>query len=166
MGRQIRIRMNSEDERALLAFLRTTSPVQLFASSAPNPDALYVNDFEPELPGNRLYYVWNRTFHWTPQFRQQRTTEQNPMPAYYLANASNGPLLEILRAEVTHEYPGRLYWANDFSAPDRLDYDAPTFSRWIDKIWRWVRKSGTKAAPDEPYVFPGAQRDLQRGDAA
>jgi hypothetical protein len=82
---------------------------------------------------------------------------------YYVSNTSIAPILELSRTDPKTLGPGRLYWGRDFSAPDGLPYDDRLFARWIDRVWRWVRKQGRKsprAGFGEAYYLPAAWRRL------
>ena len=59
---------------------------------------------------------------------------------FYIANADTAPVLELSRSDLPQRRYGRIYWGHDFAAPRGLDYDAAVFSRFVDTVWRWVRK--------------------------
>ncbi len=76
---------------------------------------------------------------------------------YFIGNKSIAPVLEI--SQFGQRDHGRVYWANDFSAPNGLQYDSVRFSRLVDKVWRWIRKHGVKTDQKySPYYLPDAWR--------
>ncbi|TSD88640.1 hypothetical protein FFK22_011305 [Mycobacterium sp. KBS0706] len=163
MGRQIAIVMNDQDEQNFLTFLRSTCNIALFEYFAPTEDALRVEDFHPERTGHWTYRIWNRSYPWHPTFGQTGPKSHNPDQVgwAYISNAQAAPVLEFTRSNPAGR-PGRIYWARTFSATAPLRYDDASFSRWVDRVWQWVRNNGVKADkgnPSSPYILPGAAAD-------
>src|SRR5260221_139223 len=73
---------------------------------------------------------------------------------YYVSNSGTAPVLEISRPPAGSLYGGRIYWANQFSAPHGLDYEAKSFSRHVDRIWRWIRRNGHRRPGDGSMIEP------------
>jgi hypothetical protein len=134
MGRQLQVSLSEDQERAFLAFLRSTTNVQIIRSFAPSQAELFVNSFEPRGEGNFAYYLWNRTFNWVPVFA---LTSTDP-PSSYVSNKSAAPLIEYSR--FTLHGQGRIYWAKHFSAPNGLAYDIAAFEAWYDLVARWLKR--------------------------
>jgi hypothetical protein len=141
MGRQVAASLSEDEERALLTFMRAGTNVQIIRTFAPTQAALFVDSFEPRGEGNWCYYLWNRSFEWKPQFSVTRT---DPVAAY-VSDANVAPLLEYSRH--TQHGPGRIYWANTFSAPEGLAYDSSAFERWYNSVARWVKQLTSGSAP-------------------
>ena len=164
VGRQLQVLMDASDENSFISFLRGISTIQILESSAPTADELWVEEFNPSFPGHYSYAVWNKAFEWFPEYGTVGPRAHDPTHIgwRYVANRSAAPLLEVRRTNPSSGEPGRLYWAKDFSAPRGLDYDAIAFSKWIDTIWRWIRKQGKKTGEPSPspYVLPGAMEKL------
>lgn len=160
MGRQIQLLMSIEDEADLLSFLRSTCELQIFESFAPSTEALWVENFAPSFEGHWSYRIWNKAFAWNPEYGSVGENSHNPehIGWRYISNLGTAPVLEVTRSRPDLSESGRLYWARNFSEPKGLNYDVDEFSRWIDKIWYWVRKHGckVKALPLQPYALPHA----------
>jgi hypothetical protein len=157
MGRQIPIFMNAQDEHDLLAFLRSTAEIVLIESFASSAESLFVDTFAEEFVGHHTYCVWNRAFPWKPEFAQTITG------CWYVSNLGTAPVLEIARSNLKEVRIGRLYWARDFSATAPLAYDASAFSKWVDQVWRWVRRNSRRLAVGHEgatYCLPGAAQGL------
>lgn len=163
MVRQIQVAMNSEDERAFLAFLNATANIQVIKSFAPRSADLFVEEFSQSLSGHWSYSIWNKQFDWLPEFGTvgDRSHDPSHIGWKYVSNKSAAPILEFSRSDLASERTGRLYWAKDFAAPNGLNYDAKAFSAWIDQVWSWVRKHGLKnnALSLSPYLRPSAQKE-------
>lgn len=160
MGRQIQLLMSTEDEKQLIAFLRSTCEIEIFESFAPTKKDLLVNGFNENFSGHWHYKIWNKKFQWSPEYRTVGPNSHDPecIGWYYVSNAGQAPILEVTRSKPDLSSSGRLYWANNFSAPNGLSYDSEEFSRWVEKIWRWVRKNSCKIneLPLQPYALPHA----------
>ena len=156
--------MNDQDEQDFLTFLRSTCNIALFEYFAPTEQALRVEGFNPERMGHWSYNIWNRSYPWHPTFGQVGPRAHNPdhVGWAYISNISTTPVLEFTRSDPAGTRPGRIYWARTFSATEPLRYNEASFSRWVDRVWQWVRKNGVKADkgnPSSPYVLPGAAAD-------
>ncbi len=157
--------MNNSDEIELLSFLRNTAEIQIFESFAPTIKELWVNEFNPSFVGHHTYGIWNKNFEWNPEYKKvgQQAYDKNHIDWSYISNELSGPLLKFSRSNLLSDRPGRLYWARNFAAPDGLKYDEKLFSKWVDTVWRWVRKNGTKIPelPLQPYVLSGALSQIK-----
>ena len=161
MGRQTQVAMTDEDERAFLAFLRSTAPIQLLESKAPSEELFWVDHFAPRDEGHWQYFIWNRTFDWKAQLG--RITEDaiagKKAGWYYLRNTSDAPLIEYDR----HNFAGgggsaRVYWPKPFASEGAAPYDVAAFSKWFDQVVRWIRNNGRQKVRESysPYFLPGA----------
>jgi len=161
MGRQIPVIGNPEDERELLRFIRTLSPIRVFQTFARTPDELWLDDWDAEdLPGFN-FSIWLQAFPWEPTYGLTGGPGCMPDRAgfHYFANAGQAPVLELSRGELARKRAGRLYWGRSFSAPHGLAYDDAAFSKLVDQVWRWVRKHGRRVErPDlfAHYLLPHA----------
>lgn len=164
MGRQLQLLMSASDEKSFIAFLRSTASIQIIESFAPTTDALWVEDFNPSFVEHHTYAIWNKAFSWIPQFGTvgPKAHEPSHIGWRYICNTPSAPLLTVSRSNPLTGESGRLYWAKDFVASNGLTYDVANFNQWVDAIWRWVRKHGSKTQelPLEPYVLPGAMEQL------
>jgi hypothetical protein len=119
--------MTDIDERDFLAFLRSTANIQLVESSAPSPELMLVDDLAPREQGHWQYFIWNRTFAWTPEYGRVADGAVVPdrLGWSYLRNSSTGPLLEYDRHNFTDArgVTGRVYWAKHF--PESLSRTMP-----------------------------------------
>lgn len=152
--------MSTEDEKQLIDFLRSTCEIEIFESFAPTKEDLVVNDFNENFSGHWHYKIWNKNFPWNPEYGTVGNKAHTPehIGWRYVSNSGQAPIIEVTRSRPDLSSSGRLYWANNFSAPNGLNYDSAEFSRWVDKIWRWVRKNGRKIneLPLQPYALPHA----------
>jgi hypothetical protein len=161
MGRQTQVAMTDVDEGEFLAFLRSAADIQIFESSAPSPAAMPVEGFAPREEGHWQYFIWNLAFPWTPEYETVGNRAVCPDRAgwSYLRNASTAPVLEYDRHDFTsaRAVGGRVYWARHFGA-GTLAYDTDAFSRWFDRVVRWIRRRGRqqRRAAREPYFMPDA----------
>jgi hypothetical protein len=139
LGKQIQVAALYPDELLFLDFLRSKYDVAILRSFAPTRQELWVETFDENPIGNWMYYIWNRNFHWIPEYAQTKSKD-----SWYISNKSNAPVIEFLRSNsnkiATGEH-GRLYWSKYFSAVGELGYDVATFSKWYDTIVRWVKKN-------------------------
>jgi hypothetical protein len=83
---------------------------------------------------------------------------------YYIRDKWTAPAIEFSRSNLENEQYGRIYWAKHFMAPNGLDYDVEAFSKWFDKVVRWVRKHGKRPINSayKPYFLPDAWSQKQR----
>ena len=53
---------------------------------------------------------------------------------------------------------GRIYWAKFFAAPKGLCYDVEGFTKWYDRVVRWIRKEGRQIEKGSynTYYLPDA----------
>lgn len=164
MGRQIQVLMNETDEKDFILFLQSTADIQIIESFAPTMDELWVEGFNHKFIGHHTYLIWNKDFAWQPEYGSVGSKAHNPSHIgwCYVTNTSSAPILEVSRSNPSSGSSGRLYWSRNFSAQNGLAYDEASFSKWVDTIWRWVRKHGKKVKelPLQPYVFPGALSQL------
>ena len=143
MGRQIQIAATPVDEKAFLEFLRQEADFILLESHAPTIAQLYKVSFEKVFRDHFQYQIWNRAFPWEPQYGQVQENPYNPdkIGWYYMRNKGAAPLIEFNRTNIDRPQFGRIYWSKYFSAPNGLDYDVEAFTKWFDKVIRWVRKN-------------------------
>jgi hypothetical protein len=159
MGRQIQVVATAADESAFLAFLRESAEIAIIDTFTRTRDALWVDEFNPELIGHWIYKIWNKAYPWQPEYRQTDKAENpNNNGLFYVSNTDIAPVIEFTRSDVPRGKCGRIYWGKDFSAPHGLDYDTDAFGKWFDKVVRWVRKNGRKDQNNvySPYYLPGA----------
>ena len=161
MGRQLQLATTSADEIQLLRFVNSVSPIRVFQTHAHSIDELWIRDWDVgEIPG-ASFCIWPEQFAWSPSYAQTGGPKCPPERAnlYYIANTNAAPIFDFSRSFLEKRRYGRIYWARDFSAPQRLAYDERTFSRLTDSVWRWIRKVGHKtpsAGVCSPYFLPDA----------
>lgn len=144
MGRQIAVAMTEEDEKSFLIFLQGMSNIQIFLEKAPSPESFALDTFSPRSSGIRRFIIWNKDFAWTPQFGPLSDNS-----GFYLKNHTPGPLIEYDRDPLSTSFfsnhgCGRIYWPK-VPAPTNqslYSYDVESFSKWYEKIERWVKKHG------------------------
>jgi hypothetical protein len=167
MGRQTAIVATEEDERALLTFLRSSDEIRILVHSAPTAEQLWVSEFAPFDRFHRQYYLWNCAFPWTPDIRDLRPARD----LVVVWDTATAPLIEFSRTDIAWLFRpdntllvagSRLYWCKHHMA-DKLAYDADKFSRWYDRVIRWVRKVGKRepAIAGCPYLLPDVWRRWQ-----
>ena len=149
MGRQLQLATTQPDVIELLRFIRSRAPIRVFLPFARSRDELWVDDWETREIPSRLFRIWPQTFAWSPEYAQTGGPNCRPEDAgeFYIADAHTAPVLEFSRSFLEHYSCGRIYWARDFSAPHGLAYDAESFARLTDSVWRWIRKVGQRS-PD------------------
>jgi hypothetical protein len=160
VGRQLPIVATPEDERSLLDFVASLSPIRIFLPFAKSPEGLWCDDWQRhDIPGYS-FNIWLVAFSWQPEFAMTGgtlcTTDRKGQ--WYVANTSVAPVLEVLRP-LQGQRRGRVYWSKDFAATEPLQYDVVSFSKVVDKIWGWIRKHGRRtgdARSLSPYYLPNA----------
>ena len=155
--------MSEQDERIFLEFLRSTCDIQLFLPHASSPELFAIDELPSRSSGKRQFIIWNKNFAWIPQF------SETSHGGYYLKNYPSGPVLEYFRDSLkfslysSHDH-GRLYWPKSPN-PESLiatqapyAYDHKEFSRWYDKIVRWLKSNGRVLGEKnfERYFLPDA----------
>jgi hypothetical protein len=168
MGRQLPIVATPTDERELLTFIRTLSPIRVYVSFAETIDALWIDDWEHRYIEGCGFTVWLQTFPWAPEYKQ---TCGPRCPAdhrgfWYVSNGSAAPVIEISRPLANSTSHGRIYWARDFSAPDGVAYECARFASMVDGIWNWIRRNAhrrlSNGKRDGPYYLSEAWSRLRR----
>ncbi|HEV8550755.1 MAG TPA: hypothetical protein VGQ57_17035 [Polyangiaceae bacterium] len=152
MGRQLQVLLSVGDEERLLEFLRSKQDIRIFESFADRVGDLEVESLPKPSSGHLHFDVWPVAFPWKPEFAQTVTSP----PRWYVVNKNAAPLLEYSRGPLGKLMPGRLYWADRFSGEP--DYDRAAFARWVDSIWRWVRRAAKNRAfaGGPAWCFPEA----------
>ena len=159
MGRQIHIASILNDEKQFLSFIKNTAEIAIFECQAETREKLWVKDFSENLEGHYKYSIWNKSFPWKPEYGQViKSKDPNQNGLFYVSNSHDAPIIEFSRTNMVNRNYGRIYWAKFFSAPDPLDYDVDAFSKWFDKIVRWVKKKCKRDSSDpySPYFFENA----------
>jgi hypothetical protein len=161
MSRQLPIVATPTDERELLTFMRTLSPIRVYVSFTQTVDALWIGDWEQRDIEGCGFKVWLRSFPWVPEYKQTGPRcASSPRGLWYVSNDHAGPVIEVSRSLPDSDHGGRLYWARDFSAPDGLAYDAVAFTKHVDHIWNWIRRSARRRLSGGkrggPYYLPDA----------
>ena len=158
MGRQVRIIATQEDLEELLSFLRGTAEIGIFKGFAESIDHLWID--RPQLPSDRMIYIWNKRFAWNPEYGRVGEKAYYPEHVgwYYVSNTNDAPIIEIDSGDVSKGRAGRIYWSKYFAAPHGLDYDVTSFTEWYDSIVGWTRKKGRKLESERlaPYYLPFA----------
>jgi len=162
MGRQLQLATTRTDETEALRFVESLAPIRVFQSHAATSDDLWFSDLKSIGVPPWTLYIWPQAFPWSPVYRQAGGPQCPPERAglFYVANANTAPVLELSRSDLPRKRYGRIYWGSDFSAPGGLDYDAAAFSRFVDSVWRWIRKVGKRTSGNSysPYFFPEAYK--------
>jgi hypothetical protein len=143
MGRQLAVVLSDQDEADFLSFLNGSADIQIFRTSAPSRDGVFVDSFGPRGAWNWSYDIWNRAFPWEPILARTRLDlpDLERRGLYYISNKSTAPIIEYSRPVPGPDgMNGRIYWANDFSAPNGLRYDVRAFEVWYESVFRWLRK--------------------------
>jgi hypothetical protein len=120
--------------------------------------------FPPRGPGEWSYRLWNTAFPWQPEYAQWQPDHVRDELAskFYLKNTAGAPLLEYMRHALDNSKPiarGRVYWNTDFAIYTGPEYDRQAFSRWYDRVVRWLRTNGNRVEIAKnwyQYWLPGA----------
>ena len=144
MGRQLPIIATPKDERQLLTFVRTLSPIRVYVKFTAKREAMWIDDWEQRDIEGTIFYVWLQAFPWIPEYKQ---TDKK---RWYIWNDGSAPIIEVSRPTAGELGGGRLYWARDFGAPD-LAYDTSIFSKHVDRIWNWIRRNGSRKRGRQLY---------------
>lgn len=171
MGRQLPIVATRNDERQLLSFIATLSPIRVFVSQSINVGSIWVNDWdERDIPGY-MFQIWPTVFSWTPEYKQTGGPRcpRDFAGRWYVSNSNVAPVIELSRPAIDGKHGGRVYWARDFSAPHGLDYDVAKFDDLVNRVWNWIRRFGRRrkaqALRHSPYYLPEAWQHFgSRGD--
>jgi hypothetical protein len=157
MGRQIQVLLSVGDEERLLDFLRSTHELRIFESFADRASDLEVQTLPSLSAGHLEFDLWSVAFPWEPKFGQTQTSPAR----WYILNKGTAPLLEYSRGTLSPRRHGRLYWADRFSGEP--EYDRVAFARWVDSVWRWVRRNANNlpTAGGPAWCFPEAAAALQ-----
>jgi len=139
MGRQIAILMDEIDEANFIEFLRSGSEIEIFTRHALGVDSLS-HRILPEDRNIVQFYIWNKTFPWTPSIGQSRINTP------YLTNLSTAPVIEYMR-ERSKRF-GRVYWeklpdnSGQFSYKSlTYSYDVESFEVWYESIIKWIKQN-------------------------
>ncbi len=169
MGRQLQLATTRTDETQLLRFIASLAPIRVFQSFAVSQDALWVPNYENVDVQWPMLYIWPLTFPWSPIYAQTGGPgcPRECIGQFYIANSHIAPVLELSCSDLLRRRHGRIYWGRDFSAPNGLDYDGTAFSKFVDRVWRWIRKVGTRVSRDSlaPYYLPDAYKVHAGGNA-
>lgn len=164
MGRQLPIVAIPEDERELLRFIRTLSPIRVYGSSARSVEALWAKEGEEENVEGFTLNCWLKAFPWEPKYLQTGGPRCPKERAgwWYVSNGHDAPVIEIDRSHIGPGGHGRVYWAKDFCAPNGLAYDAVAFGRIVDRIWNYIRRNSVRRGHDgsTAYYLPNAWREF------
>ncbi len=167
MGRQLPIIATPLDERLLLAYVQTLSPIRVFVSHGSSIEDLWIDDWEQRDIQEFQFKVWLQNFPWEPEYRQTGGPQCPKKNAglWYISNSHTAPVIEICRSWKGGLGEGRIYWGKDFSAPNGLAYDVDTFSKCVDRIWRWIRRNGHRMKSDysthPPYCLPDGVNQMK-----
>jgi hypothetical protein len=167
MGRQLAVFLTIEDEQLLLDYLASIGNIVILTQPMDDTkgkiEEYITSSFSTAYYGHWMYWIWNQSFEWKPEFRWS-----DPRSQYYLANTGNAPLIEYCRSSVKENKVGRLYWAKYFSAPNGLGYDVEKFSKWYDSLMRWMIKTAagkTKYSNLNTYYFPDAWKEYNEDNS-
>ena len=138
MGRQLSVLLDPTDERRLLEFLHSSGDIRIFEAFADRMNDVEVSLLPPPLAGHLSFTIWPTRFLWEPEFTQTQTIP----PRWYIRNDGTAPILKYSRPPLSGTDPGRLYWADRFCGEP--SYDRVAFGKWVDSIWRWVRRSSSR----------------------
>jgi hypothetical protein len=109
--------------------------------------------------------VWNTAFEWEPVYGTlgPKAADASRVGWFYLAETASAPLLEISRTRPDDLMAGRLYWNGGPHAGLPRQYDTAAFGKWVDTIFRWVRKNGVCFRGEllAPYALPEAAAALE-----
>jgi len=150
MGRQIQIVSTPADNVMLLRELSDRTHLRVFHEQAKTRDDLWVANPDDLLSGHGQILLWPEAFPWVPEYAVNRLGRS------CVCNAHVAPVLELSPTHESDRRHGRLYWGRFFAAPNGLGYDDVTFSKWVDSVWRYVRKISSRSTPHPAYVLPDA----------
>src|SRR5881227_193615 len=98
MGRQLSIVATPSDERRLLNFVRTLSPVRVYVAFSDTTEGLWVDDWEKRDIEGVVFSIWLQSFPWIPEYKQTGrggcTSERAGL--WYVSNGHSAPVLEVL----------------------------------------------------------------------
>lgn len=171
MGRQLSIVATPNDERELLTYIQTLSPIRIYVWFKQTVDALWIDDWEYRDIEGYNFNVWLQAFPWVPEYRQtggpRCPKDQNGL--WYVSNRRHGPVIEISRPTANQSIGGRLYWDRDLRAPTGLGYDTAMFERSLDRIWSWIRRNAhrrvSNGKPYGTYYLPEAWARATQGES-
>ena len=152
MGRQIQLFLADSDEELLERHLRSLGDLRILKRYGSSSGDLEVASLADAPEADQLY-LWFTNFRWTPGYTQTSTTDAS----IYVANHGVAPILEYDRIGRTSS-PGRLHWGDRFLGEPA--YDRIAFGRLVDRLWRWVRKTGQRYPPDVTWSLPEAARTM------
>ncbi len=162
MGRQLAIVATPNDERDLLTFIRTLSPIRVYVSFAETINALWIDNWERSDIEGCGFNVWLQSYPWAPEYKQTGGPRcpKDRRGLWYVSNGGAAPVIEISRPLLNSTAGGRIYWARDFSAADGVAYDSAGFASNVDRVWNWIRRSGRRKLSNGkragPYYLPEA----------
>jgi hypothetical protein len=155
MGRQIAVVASPADEQSLLSYLRQSGPIQLCVRGAAAAAELWPDALPPFHHTRVQYFIWNRTFRWTP-----KVVRQTPEGGGLIENIWAGPVIEFDRTFMDKFRVdrgvclgnGRIYWGQ------RNRHKG--FPAWYERVAGWVRRNGVNLSARGPgcYCLPDALR--------
>ncbi len=165
MGRQTAVVATEQDERTMLAFLRSSADIRILRVGARTRDEVWVTEFAPYDRFHDRYLLWNTAFAWEPDIQQAegRFIVRDRLTACPVIDFVRTDVERLLRPDNTLLVAfGRLYWAKPH-VTDCVAYNVAEFDRWYDRVIRWVRKQGRRvpAISLSPYLLPDAWRRWQ-----
>lgn len=150
MGRQIQLFLKPADENLLEGHLRGLANLRILKPFGSSPADLEVASLAAAGTESMLL-LWFTDFVWTPEYKRTSTVDAWS----YVANKHVAPILEYSRVGRSPS-PGRLHWGDRSSGEP--GYDRIAFGRFVDRVWRWVRKTAQRHPPDDTWSFPDAAR--------
>jgi hypothetical protein len=136
--------LSEDDEQNFLAFLRAGAEIRIYRRAAPSPELLSIANFPSRDSGESAFTLWNTAFPWKANYAQWDEARFRK-PDFYLDNTAGAPLIEYVRHAFDNPKPqvrGRIYWNTDFQIYTGPQYDREAFSRWYERVVRWLRKNG------------------------
>lgn len=162
MGRQLPIIATPSDERDLLNFIGTLSPIRVYVLFAETIDALWIDDWGHRDIEGFAFGVWLQSYPWAPEYKQTGGPRCPPdrRGRWYVSNGNVAPVIEISRPIPSSTAGGRIYWAREFSALDGLAYDSVDFASKVNRVWNWIRRNAQRRLSngkrDGPYYLSEA----------
>lgn len=161
MGKQITYYMDSRDEAAFIAYVRTTGDVAIVPGTSRGElteEFQTFRDAEGRALGQNLY-LWNRSISPRP------VVKHIPQQGYYCLYALQSEVIDVWRCKVTAEglSMGRLWMEPKILTSDKqMQAKGSEYIAWYSALCRWIKKQGV-AVVDGAYVLPGANELVQGG---
>jgi hypothetical protein len=163
MSRQIRVLLTSTDIRKIEAKVREIGDFRTVSSRSQSPrPGLLLSAVPTGQPGEPLMVFLCR-----PEDLDVLQLVEVPAQGHWAVESTSSPAIEFLRPYVGEGIirAGRLYAKLEYYRDDQLVTKPDPFRRWVDDVFKAVKKTCTRDAALDAYVGAEARELAAKGEA-